>query len=116
MFSEVHISYSSDKTLLKMEVSGHAGVKEVGRGYEVCIALSALTQGLYKSLSKVIGKKYLSYKRKSGYLLLEFNIQKVNKLSEEDIKNYKIITNAYLIAIKDLSYEYQNFIKYVEGN
>ncbi len=113
MASEIHTFFSSQKLLLELEVKGHAGVKEVGRGYEVCIALSSLTQGLYKSLGKMIGKKYFDYRRKSGYLSLKC---KIDALSDENKEIYKIITNAYLIAIKDLSYEYQNLIKYVEGD
>lgn len=114
MFSTVNVYYNSSNVLTKMTVNGHAGIKEIGLGYEACIALSSLSQGMYKALIKTLGKACLSYKRKSGSLLIEFNIEKINKLSIDNIQFYKNVTKGYLIAIKELSIECPSFIKYIE--
>ena len=114
MFSTVNVYYNSDNALTKMSIEGHAGIKEIGKGYETCIALSSLSQGMYKALIKTLGRACLSYKRRHGSLLIEFNIDKINKLSIDNIQFYKSVTKGYLIAIKELSIEYPNFIKYIE--
>lgn len=99
---------NDNKILKSLTVKGHAGAKE-SEGYEVCIALSSLTQGLYKALAKLIGKEYFDYKRENGYLsiALKKNIENCN------IEKYELITESFITAIKALSFEYQDFIKYL---
>lgn len=113
MISTVNVYYSNN-TLAKMTIEGHSGIKETGKGYETCIALSVLSQGMYKALINVLGRKCITYKRRSGELLIEFDIDNINKLSIESIQFYKMVSKGYLIAIKELSAEYPNFIEYIE--
>ena len=94
MASLVHIVYNSNSIMKCITVEGHAGIKKSGEGYEVCIALSVLTQAMYKALLSTIGKKFLEYKTDDGLLSLEL----IN----------------YLIGIKSLIKEYPDFIKYKE--
>ena len=71
MASLVHIVYNSNSIMKCITVEGHAGIKKSGEGYEVCIALSALTQAMYRALLTIVGKRFLSYRIKDGFLNLE---------------------------------------------
>ena len=107
MASLVHIVYNSNSIMKCITVEGHAGIKKSGEGYEVCIALSVLTQAMYKALLSTIGKKFLEYKTDDGLLSLE--LINIDKLDAD-----KIVSNGYLIGIKSLIKEYPDFIKYKE--
>lgn len=107
----VYVYYNNTLIPNKITVEGHTGIKEHGKGYEICISLSALSQGLYKALVNILGRKKLKYKRKSGYLCLECDIF---SLKESEIDTYKKVSYGFLIAIKELSKEYKNYIKYIE--
>ena len=49
MSSFVNVVYDIESIIQSITVEGHAGIKKSGEGYEVCIALSALTQAMYKA-------------------------------------------------------------------
>ncbi|ADG70939.1 ribosomal-processing cysteine protease Prp [Brachyspira murdochii] len=112
MASFVHIVYNSNSIMKCITVEGHAGIKKFGEGYEVCIALSVLTQAMYKALLSTIGKKFLQYKKDDGLLSLE--LINFDKLDTDKIKEYELVSNGYLIGIKSLIKEYPDFIKYKE--
>ena len=59
MASLVNVRYNSDGIIEYISVDGHAGVKKVGEGYEVCIALSSITQAMSRALISKVGKKYI---------------------------------------------------------
>ncbi|WP_028329232.1 ribosomal-processing cysteine protease Prp [Brachyspira alvinipulli] len=112
MSSFVNIIYNSEDIIEGITISGHAGIKKSGEGYEVCIALSALSQAMYKALVSIVGKKFLSCNIKDGFLNFELiNIDKLENIKKEE---YKIVSNGYLIGIKSLIKEYPDFIKYKE--
>lgn len=104
--------YNSDIVLESITVYGHAGVKKIGEGYEVCIAISTLTQAMYVSLLSVVGKKNLSLKKSDAFINFELN--SFNKLDYNKQNEYKIISNGYLVGIRALIDEYPDFIKYKE--
>ncbi|MDO6993164.1 ribosomal-processing cysteine protease Prp [Brachyspira innocens] len=112
MASLVHIVYNSNSIMKCITVEGHAGIKKSGEGYEVCIALSVLTQAMYKALLSTIGKKFLEYKTDDGLLSLE--LINIDKLDTDKKKEYELVSNGYLIGIKSLIKEYPDFIKYKE--
>lgn len=97
------------KILRSLIVEGHAGSKN-SEGYEVCIALSSLTQGLCKALIKLIGREYFNYKTESGYLSITLK----KDIEDKNKEKYRLITESFMTAIKALSFEYQDFIKYNE--
>lgn len=113
MASAVHVTYN-DIILTRLNVEGHAGIKKSGEGYEVCIALSTLTQAMYRALERVIGKNYFVYQIGEGSLIFECDIKKIEKLNIIKKEEYKIITKGYLIGIKSLSDEYPEYINYKE--
>ena len=98
MSSIVNVIYNSESIIESLTIQGHAGIKKSGEGYEVCIALSTLSQALYRASLVIIGKRFLKYKIDDGLLSLEL----------------KIVSNGYLIGIKSLIKEYPDFIKYKE--
>lgn len=112
MASFVNVIYNKESIIECMTVNGHAGIKKSGEGYEVCIALSTLTQALYKALLNTVGKKFLKYCINDGFL--SFQLINIDKLKNEAKKEYKIVSNGYLIGIKSLIKEYPDFIKYKE--
>ena len=112
MSSFVYIVYNSESIIECITISGHAGVKKSGEGYEVCIALSALTQAMYRALLTIVGKRFLSYRIKDGFLNLE--LIDFDRLEDTKKEEYKIVSNGYLIGIKSLIKEYPDFIKYKE--
>ena len=112
MASFVHIVYNSNSIMKCITVEGHAGIKKSGEGYEVCIALSVLTQAMYKALLATLGKKFLQYRTDDGLLSLE--LIDIDKLDNDKKKEYELVSNGYLIGIKSLIKEYPDFIKYKE--
>lgn len=112
MASFVKVVYNIESIAESITIEGHAGIKKSGEGYEICIALSTLSQAMYKALSAVIGSKFIKYKIKDGFLSLEaINLDKLESSKKEE---YKIVSNGYLIGIKSLIKEYPDFIKYKE--
>lgn len=112
MASFVTVFYNSECILECLVVEGHAGIKKSGEGYEVCIALSTLTQALYRTVIASIGNDFFIYKINNGFLSLE--LINYDKLENDKKKEYKIVSNGYLIGIKSLIKEYPDFIKYKE--
>ena len=112
MASIVTVIYNSESILECITVEGHAGIKKSGEGYEVCIALSTLTQALYRAVTAIVGNSFFRYKVNNGFLSLEFI--NYDKLESNKKKEYKIVSNGYLIGIKSLIREYPDFIKYKE--
>ena len=109
MSSIVNVIYNSESIIESLTIQGHAGIKKSGEGYEVCIALSTLSQALYRASLVIIGKRFLKYKIDDGLLSLE--LINFDKLESDKKEEYKIV---YLIGIKSLIKEYPDFIKYKE--
>lgn len=114
MASSVKVVYDEKNVLIRLYVEGHVCVKGEGKGYMVCIALSTLTQAMYRAVERVIGKNYFIYKISDGSLDFECNLSKFYKLDFTNKEEYKIITKGYLIGLKSLSDEYPEYIKYQE--
>ena len=112
MSSIVNVIYNSESIIENLTIQGHAGIKKSGEGYEVCIALSTLSQALYRASLVIIGKRFLKYKIDDGLLSLE--LINFDKLESDKKEEYKIVSNGYLIGIKSLIKEYPDFIKYKE--
>ena len=112
MASLVNVRYNSDGIIEYISVDGHAGVKKVGEGYEVCIALSSITQAMSRALISKVGKRHLIYKIENVNLSLR--LKDFDKLEEGKKKEYKIVSEGYLIGIKELIKEYPDYIKYKE--
>ena len=112
MASLVNVRYNSDGIIEYISVDGHAGVKKVGEGYEVCIALSSITQAMSRALISKVGKRHLIYKIDNANLSLR--LKDFDKLEESKKKEYKIVSEGYLIGIKELIKEYPDYIKYKE--
>lgn len=112
MASLVNVRYNSDGIIEYISVDGHAGVKKVGEGYEVCIALSSITQAMSRALISKVGKRHLIYKIENANLSLR--LKDFDKLEESEKKEYKIVSEGYLIGIKELIKEYPDYIKYKE--
>lgn len=112
MASLVNVRYDSDGIIEYISVDGHAGVKKVGEGYEVCIALSSITQAMSRALISKVGKRHLIYKIENANLSLR--LKDFDKLEEGKKKEYKIVSEGYLIGIKELIKEYPDYIKYKE--
>ena len=112
MASLVNVRYNSDGIIEYISVDGHAGVKKVGEGYEVCIALSSITQAMSRTLIRKVGKRHLIYKIENANLSLR--LKDFDKLEEGKKKEYKIVSEGYLIGIKELIKEYPDYIKYKE--
>ena len=112
MASLVNVRYNSDGIIEYISVDGHAGVKKVGEGYEVCIALSSITQAMSRALISKVGKGHLIYKIDNANLSLR--LKDFDKLEESEKKEYKIVSEGYLIGIKELIKEYPDYIKYKE--
>ncbi|ASJ22030.1 ribosomal-processing cysteine protease Prp [Brachyspira hampsonii] len=112
MASSVNVVYNIESIIQSITVEGHAGIKKSGEGYEVCIALSTLTQAMYRALLSIVGNKFLKYKINDGFLSLE--LVNFDKLENNKKIEYKIVSNGYLIGIKSLIKEYPDFIKYKE--
>ena len=71
MSSIVNVIYNSESIIESLTIQGHAGIKKSGEGYEVCIALSTLSQALYRASLVILGKRFLKYKIDDGLLSLE---------------------------------------------
>ena len=112
MASLVNVRYNMEGIIEYISVDGHAGVKKVGEGYEVCIALSSITQAMSRALISKVGKGHLIYKIESANLSLR--LKDFDKLEESEKKEYKIVSEGYLIGIKELIKEYPDYIKYKE--
>lgn len=112
MSSTITVVYNSNNILESITVCGHAGIKKSGEGYEVCIAISTLTQAMYISLLNIVGKKYLLLKKDDAFINLK--IGNFDELDYNKQNEYKIVSDGYLIAIKSLIKEYPDFIKYKE--
>ena len=104
--------YTDSNILESITVYGHAGIKKVGEGYEVCIAISTLTQAMYLSLLNIVGKECLSFEKKDAYL--SFKISNFDSLDYDKRNKYKIVSDGYLFGIRSLIKEYPDFIKYKE--
>ena len=50
MSSIVNVVYNDESIITSLTIQGHAGIKKSGEGYEVCIALSTLSQAFYSCL------------------------------------------------------------------
>lgn len=112
MASIVNVGYNIDGVIEYVSVNGHAGIKKIGEGYEVCIALSSITQAMYRALVSIVGHKHLIYKIEDANLSLK--LKDFNKLEESKKQEYKVVSGGYLIGIKELIKEYPDYIKYKE--
>lgn len=112
MASLVNVRYNVYGIIEYISVNGHAGIKKIGEGYEVCIALSSIMQAMCRALISIIGKRHLIYKIEDANLSL--SLKDFDKLEESKKEKYKIVSNGYLIGIKELIKEYPDYIKYKE--
>lgn len=112
MASFVNVKYNAKGIVEYISINGHAGVKKVGEGYEVCIALSSITQAMYRALVGIVGREYLIYKIEDANLSLR--LKDFDKLEENKKNEYKIVSEGYLVGIKELIKEYPDYIKYKE--
>ena len=112
MSSLFSVVYNSDGVIIKVTIEGHAGIKKSGEGYEVCIALSALSQAMLNALTEIIGSKSIKYKINDGYL--SFELIGFDKLNKEKAYEYITVSRGYLLGIKSLIKEYPDYVKYKE--
>ena len=112
MASLVNVRYNVYGIIEYISVNGHAGIKKIGEGYEVCIALSSIMQAMCRALISIIGKRHLIYKIEDANLSLK--LKDFDKLEKSKKQEYKIVSNGYLIGIKELIKEYPDYIKYKE--
>lgn len=113
MSSLFSVVYNSDGVIIKVTIEGHAGIKKSGEGYEVCIALSALSQAMLNALTEIVGSKSIKHKINDGYL--SFELIGFDKLSKEKAYEYITVSRGYLLGIKSLIKEYPDYVKYKEG-
>lgn len=109
--ANVCVRYDSNGYLILLSVKGHSGIAKIGVGLEQCIALSTLTQSMVFALNEFIAKTFFKCSAKSGDFLFEADL---NMLDSDRIKDYNLITKSYLVNIKKLSKEYEEYIKYTE--
>ena len=112
MSSLFSVVYNSDGVIIKVAIEGHAGIKKSGEGYEVCIALSALSQAMLNALTEIVGSKSIKYKINDGYL--SFELIGFDKLNKEKAYEYITVSRGYLLGIKSLIKEYPDYVKYKE--
>lgn len=67
---------------------------------------------MQRALISKVGKKYLICKIEDANLSLR--LKDFDKLEEDKKKEYKIVSEGYLIGIKELIKEYPDYIKYKE--
>ncbi|WP_157151969.1 ribosomal-processing cysteine protease Prp [Brachyspira sp. SAP_772] len=112
MSSLFSVVYNSDGVIIKVTIEGHAGIKKSGEGYEVCIALSALSQAMLRALTEIVGSKSIKHKINDGYL--SFELIGFDKLDREKAYEYITVSRGYLLGIKSLIKEYPDYVKYKE--
>lgn len=112
MSSLFSVVYNSDGVIIKVTIEGHAGIKKSGKGYEVCIALSALSQAMLNALTEIVGSKSIRHKINDGYL--SFELIGFDKLGKEKAYEYITVSRGYLLGIKSLIKEYPDYVKYKE--
>ena len=100
MASLVNVRYNAEGIIEYISVDGHAGIKKIGEGYEVCIALSSIMQAMCRALISIIGKRHLIYKIEDANFSLK--LKDFDKLEESKKEKYKIVSEGYLIGIKEL--------------
>ena len=69
-------------------------------------------QAMCRALIIIIGKRNLIYKIEDANLSLK--LKDFDKLEESKKQEYEIVSNGYLIGIKELIKEYPDYIKYKE--
>ncbi len=106
----IAVSYNDKGYLTSMIVEGHAGVKGQ-EGYEVCIAISTLSQAMVHALKNAIDARLVKLVRKSGYL--KFSC-KIENAVGYDVYVYAIISKTFVDSIKDIAKQYEKFIDYKE--
>ena len=112
MSSLFSVVYNSDGVIIKVTIEGHTGIKKSGEGYEVCIALSALSQAMLNALTEIVGSKSIKHKINDGYL--SFELVGFDKLDKEKAYEYITVSRGYLLGIKSLIKEYPDYVKYKE--
>ena len=112
MSSLFSVVYNSDGVIAKVTIEGHAGIKKSGEGYEVCIALSALSQAMLSALTEIVGSKSIKHEIYNGYL--SFELVGFDKLDKEKAYEYITVSRGYLLGIKSLIKEYPDYVKYKE--
>ena len=106
----INIFYDKSKFLKEMVIEGHAGIKNED-GYEVCIAISTISQAMVYALEDAISIMLVKIKRKNGYLRF---VCKTDKLENYDSYVYGIISKAFIDSIKVLAKQYKCYIDYKE--
>ena len=96
MSSLFSVVYNSDGVIIKVTIEGHAGIKKSGEGYEVCIALSALSQAMLNALTEIIGSKSIKHEINDGYL--SFELVEFDKLDKEKAYEYITVSRGYFLA------------------
>ncbi len=106
----IAVSYDKRGYLAEMHIEGHAGVKGQD-GYEVCIAISTLSQAMVVALKNVVDVGFVKIVRKSGYL--KFSC-KTEKFEDYNAYIYAIISKAFVDSMKDIVRQYNKFVDYKE--
>ena len=93
MASLVNVHYNVYGIIEYISVNGHAGIKKIGEGYEVCIALSSIMQAMCRALISIIGKRHLIYKIEDANLSLK--LKDFDKLEESKKQEYNIVNTKF---------------------
>lgn len=96
-----------EKGLLSLGMKGHAGGKQ-SEGYEVCVAASVLSQGMAKAVRRFFPSLKFVYTKEDGTLFYE---RRCDSFVHE---RYKIVTDAFVYALKDLAKENPAYAEYEE--
>ncbi len=108
----INIYYDEGGILKEMIIEGHAGIKN-DDGYEVCIAISSISQAMIIAIENAIGIGSFRVKRKSGYMKF---VCKTDRLNNYDKYIYAIISNAFVDSIKAFAKQYKKYIVCVYYN
>ncbi len=107
---DIAVSYNDKGYLTEMIIEGHAGIKN-DDGYEVCIAISTISQAMVLALQNAVDIRLIKLIRKSGYL--KFTC-KTENIKDYDVYVYAIISKAFVDSLKDIALQYKKFVNYKE--
>ncbi len=107
---DIAVRFDKMGSVAEMLVEGHAGVKGEN-GYEVCIAISTLSQAMVVALQNASSARLVKVNRKSGYL--KFSC-KTEKIEGYNAYTYAIVGKAFVDSLRDIAKQYDKFVNYKE--